>query len=798
MKRETIEIQALRRVAEAGRQELWLLVGLCLLAGVLLSLDVPSPVPLIWAVLAGTTIIVQVLTRSRLAREDRVSPGAHGWMICAGLVNSTLFASLPVWLVLVHGDSMTVPAAMMLAAAAVRVMPDFSICRSVGAANLGPLVLVPGASLALSISAAPSPDWVHLAMSLTAVAGFTGYLFAGWMLRDRAERDLQASLEQLRHTEDDLRASKERIEHAVRAFGTVAWSVDFDRRIAVFSEGAERVFGRIPDFADFDRKVSDLIYPDDRTGVVDAMRAIRTQSGPITLEHRLLRPDGSVRWVRTTGSCRRAAPGQRGEIVMMTIDITAARTRDQQLSALLERAGAALASRRQLLDEFGPAVAGAAPSTPGTTPEGDLFGQVGAILTEIDASDLSLAGMVRQLRGAQVAAESASRAKSEFLANMSHELRTPLNAIIGYSEILEEDLTYDGQEDRAADSRKVRDSARHLLRLINEILDLSRLDAGTLDLEARPLALGRALDAALADHAAAAAAKGLELVVSDRARAALVVADPRHLAQCLSHLIGNAVKFTATGSVQVDVATGGASAGHVDIEVRDTGVGIAADAAARLFDAFTQADGSTTRRHGGTGMGLAITQRLARLMGGDVLVAAAQDGGSVFTLRLPILCDTVLVQEAEASDPRTVLIVEDDPVATDLAVKAAAGLGLRTACARTGGAALDHAARHTPALVVLDLDLPDLNGLEVLAALRGQDATRATPVLVVSALDARRAAIQAGAREFLLKPCGAAVIAAAIARCLGPGLAPPSEPSDHPDTDASPVTPIPQPTEQAA
>jgi CheY-like chemotaxis protein len=345
---------------------------------------------------------------------------------------------------------------------------------------------------------------------------------------------------------------------------------------------------------------------------------------------------------------------------------------------------------------------------------------------------------------------------------MSHELRTPLNAIIGYSEILIEDLGYEGRADQVADAAKVRDSARHLLRLINEILDLSKMEAGSLDVEPVVLQVGPLVEAALAEQAEQARANGNRLVFDAGEAPVLVLGDRQRVSHCLQNLVSNAVKFTTGGTVSVSLER--TANGMLDIRVCDTGIGMAPAQMDTLFEPFTQADGSTTRKFGGTGLGLAVTRQMARLMGGDVLASSTPGEGSVFTLRLPGHDDRVELVAGAESEAGVVLVVEDDPVARAFAARAIQGLGYGVAFAQTGRAALAHAEAHPPVLVLLDLHLPDMHGADVMAALRGQPATRDIPVIVISIDDDRRHSIQAGARDHLVKPCSTADIAAAVAR----------------------------------
>jgi signal transduction histidine kinase len=233
------------------------------------------------------------------------------------------------------------------------------------------------------------------------------------------------------------------------------------------------------------------------------------------------------------------------------------------------------------------------------------------------------------LRQALEAAEAASRLKSQFLSTMSHELRTPLTAITGYAELLRMDGSL-GPE-HTADIEQITTSANHLLALVDDVLHLAQIEAGKTTIEPREVDLAAAVDQALAEVALRAAAKGLALD-ADVPPGPAVLADPLRLHQVLVNLVDNAVKFTDRGSVRVEARP---VADGVEIAVADTGIGIAAEAAPHIFAAFQQADGSTSRRYGGAGLGLAIAKQLVDLHGGEIAVASRPGEGSTFTVRLP-------------------------------------------------------------------------------------------------------------------------------------------------------------------
>jgi signal transduction histidine kinase len=255
-----------------------------------------------------------------------------------------------------------------------------------------------------------------------------------------------------------------------------------------------------------------------------------------------------------------------------------------------------------------------------------------------------LSELVDQLRVTQKQAEAATRAKSDFLASMSHELRTPLNAIILYSELLQEEAVDQGQENSVTDLQRIQSAGRHLLDLINGILDLSKIEAGKMALSLEEFDVRDTLDGLVDTVGALVEMNGNTLRVSVAADVATIHADPMKTRQILLNLLSNASKFTRQGSITLAAChrtIGGTPS--IEFSVTDTGVGMTPEQAAKIFDPFTQADVTTTRKYGGTGLGLALVARFCQLMGGTVSVESEPDKGSCFTVHLP-----VAVREAAA------------------------------------------------------------------------------------------------------------------------------------------------------
>lgn len=571
-------------------------------------------------------------------------------------------------------------------------------------------------------------------------------------------------------------AKHERLELALKASRAFIWEVDYATQSLVFDDAAVQFFGETPTFDLFAAHDNPLIHPDDREVRKLQARAIAMNGGRGQMEHRHQLSDGTVKWVRSDITPAPDQPdGEMTRFVVLTRDVTEEMGLREELSTTMIRAEASLVEKRALLAEL---VGDSEPvpsekATPEVSAAGTmahLFAQLDRILNEIDARDLRLASAALQLRDARAAAEAASLAKSQFLANMSHELRTPLNAIIGYSEILIEDLDYEGRKESSADAERVRKSAMHLLALINDILDLSKIEAGRMEIACEPVNI-EALMNDVADLMAPQAAASLNTVhIHIETDQTIAMSDVMRLRQALLNLMANAVKFTHEGRVDVTLrnAISPDGARWHEIEVADTGIGIASDALVRLFKPFSQADGSITRKHGGTGLGLALTREMVQAMGGDISVRSEPGEGSAFIIRLPARTQALLEGDRDGSalagDQPHVLVIEDDRFSRALAVHAVESIGFGVAAAETGFAALEHLDRATPALVILDIELPDMSGMDVLAAIRGRAATRDVPVLVVSSHDDRRQSIAAGAQDHMVKPCPPAILAAAVAR----------------------------------
>jgi signal transduction histidine kinase/CheY-like chemotaxis protein len=359
--------------------------------------------------------------------------------------------------------------------------------------------------------------------------------------------------------------------------------------------------------------------------------------------------------------------------------------------------------------------------------------------------------------------EVAGRHKSEFLASMSHELRTPLNAVIGFSDVLLERMFGELNERQEEYVRDIRDSGRHLLELINEILDLSKVEAGRMELEPAAVSLPGLLENALAMVRERAARHGIAITLHVAPEVGVIWADELKLKQVVLNLLSNAVKFTPDGgSVDVQAKVSGAEA---QVIVHDTGIGIDAADHDRIFEAFQR--GGREARSEGTGLGLTLSKRIVELHGGRIWMTSRPGSGSTFGFAVPVsqeVPEAVPQAVAAERDMETVLVVEDDQHSAELLTVYLEGAGYRVVVARDGVEGLEQARRLRPRAVVLDILLPRVDGWDLLARLKADPATADAPVVVVSMLDERGKGLALGAVEYLVKPVGRDELLEALGR----------------------------------
>ncbi len=504
-----------------------------------------------------------------------------------------------------------------------------------------------------------------------------------------------------------------------------------DGRLLYISPACQDVLGYTPEEL-VGRRTTDLIHPDDRDRVRAQFARHLAAPGaahPIHTEHRALRKDGRVIWLEGRPRLVRDAQGAPVEFQDVMRDVTARKA------------------------------------------------------------------MEGELEEARVAAEAASQAKSDFLANMSHELRTPLTAILGYADVLEGDarLFADGR----VYARRVRDAGSSLLALVDDVLDLAKIEATGLQLHPRPVEVGRLLRSALDLVRPLAQAKALALDLDWDVASLTVEADPDRLRQVLVNLLGNAVKFTPAGGVRLRArcAREGAAAA-LELAVSDTGVGIPAERLAGIFDRFEQADASTSRRFGGTGLGLTISQAIAQAMGGRIDVASRPGEGTTFTVHLTLARaeDAREPGRLQAPDGTTglsglrVLVAEDVEVNRDLIALLLKPLGVELEMACDGAEAVAAAARTAFDLILMDMQMPVLDGVEAVRRIRaGGGASAGARILALTANvlgPEVESCLAAGMDGHIGKPFSVAQLVSALGRphadrseagvCAGSALQPPA------------------------
>ena len=530
-----------------------------------------------------------------------------------------------------------------------------------------------------------------------------------------------------RAAEAALRASEQRFRTIAEVSADWIWEMDGEGRYTYVSGTVENSLGYSSDEI-IGRRSYDFMRTERATEVQGHFQLVSRTFRNI--EHTLFHKDGTPRIFLSSGTPIRDSAGKVAGLRGVNQDITARKAIERELEDHRQHLEALVMARTQ------------------------------------------------ELEHARDAAEAANRAKSAFLATMSHELRTPMNAILGMTYLLQRDAS-PMQADRLG---KVETAGRHLLGLLNDVLDLSRIEAGRLELEDTDFSLGSVLDQARLLMSEAARAKGLELRAENNGVPAWLRGDPTRLRQALLNYAGNAVKFTERGSVvlRASVAEETGDTLLLRFEVEDTGPGIEAEAAKRLFETFVQADASTTRRHGGSGLGLVITRRLARLMGGEAGFDTRPGVGSTFwfTARL----HRGALPKAAAAPPerrdilrrhhagKRVLIVEDDPVNREVAQELLARSGLVIGMAENGREGVDMVRDGAWDLVLMDVNMPVMDGLTATRAIRMLPGREDLPVIALTANafeNDREACITAGMNDFVPKPISPALLQAAIMRWLG-------------------------------
>jgi signal transduction histidine kinase/DNA-binding response OmpR family regulator len=383
-----------------------------------------------------------------------------------------------------------------------------------------------------------------------------------------------------------------------------------------------------------------------------------------------------------------------------------------------------------------------------------------------------LAHNVKIADEARERAETANRTKSEFLANMSHELRTPLNAIIGYSEILEEDASDQGQDSLINDIKKIRNAGKHLLSLINDVLDLAKIESGKVDLYLESFDVNKMVKDVVDTIQPTCEKNNNKMVVDYSNDIGLMRSDFTKVRQSLFNLLSNASKFTHNGEVKLTVeqkvvkTKAGENQKFLHFIVQDTGIGMKPEHCKKLFQAFSQADSSTTRKYGGTGLGLAITQSFINMMGGEVIVESEYGVGSTFTLKLPQIARQIMSKDEEFDEStatvssilinplhtKTVLVIDDNHHDRKFLHRYLTGEGYNVVMAVNGKQGLQMAKEIVPDMITLDVMMPEMDGWETLVALKNDPFLVNIPVVMNSIIEDRHLAQTLGAIDYIAKP----------------------------------------------